>query len=112
MSATNTGPTFITGIEGNIHYAKHNAIFVILGYAGFYKDSLADRQKSHACDVHFIDYCINTCMHIFAILTAVGSSLARATCETSQVLLAGGQVVFLGDLPFSPCLTIDMAQNE
>ena len=33
---------------------------------------------------------------------AVGSSLARVTCETSQVLLAGGQVVFLGDLPFSP----------
>ena len=34
--------------------------------------------------------------------TAVGSSLARVTCETSQVLLAGGQVVFLGDLAFSP----------
>ena len=35
-------------------------------------------------------------------LTAVGSSLARVTRETSQVLLTGGQVVFLGDLPFSP----------
>ena len=33
-------------------------------------------------------------------------------CETSQVLLAGGHVVFLGDLPFSPLLTIDSAQNE
>ena len=37
-------------------------------------------------------------------LTAVGSSLARVTCETSQVLLAGGQVVFLEDLQFSPTL--------
>ena len=45
-------------------------------------------------------------------LTAVGSSLARVTCEASQVLLAGGQVVFLGDLPFSTHLTIDSAQNE
>ena len=36
-------------------------------------------------------------------LTAVGSSPARITCETSQVLLVGGQqVFFLGDLPFSP----------
>ena len=33
-------------------------------------------------------------------LTTVGLSLARATCETSQVLLVGGQMVFLGDLPF------------
>ena len=39
-------------------------------------------------------------------------SLARVTCETSQVLLAGGQLVFLGNLPFSPHLTIDSAQNE
>ena len=37
---------------------------------------------------------------------------ARVTCETSQVLLAGGQVVFLGDLPFSPHLSNDSAQNE
>ena len=53
-------------------------------------------------------------MLIFKIahhLTAVGSSLAEVTCETSQVLLAGGQVVYLGDLPFSPNLTIDSAQN-
>ena len=28
-------------------------------------------------------------------------------CETSQVLLAGGQVFFLGDLQFSPHLMID-----
>ena len=35
--------------------------------------------------------------------TAVGSSLAR---------VAGGQVVYLGDLPFSPHLAIDSAQNE
>ena len=44
--------------------------------------------------------------------TAVGSSLARVICETSQFLLAGGQVVFLGDPPVSPYLTIDSAQNE
>ena len=44
--------------------------------------------------------------------TAVGLSLARVTCEKSQVLLAGGQVVFLRDLPFSTNLTIDTAQNE
>ena len=41
-----------------------------------------------------------------------GSSVARVTCETSQVLLAGGQVFFLGDLPFSPHITTDSAQNE
>ena len=32
--------------------------------------------------------------------------------ETSQVLLAGGQVVLLGNLPFSAHLMIDSAQNE
>ena len=42
----------------------------------------------------------------------MGSSLAGATCETSQVLLVGGQVVFLGDLPFLPHLAIDLALNE
>ena len=46
------------------------------------------------------------------ISTAVGSSLARVTCETSQVLLAGGQMDFLMDLPFLPHLTIASAQNE
>ena len=45
-------------------------------------------------------------------LTAVGSSLAWVACETSQVLLAGGQVISLGDLPFASYLTIDAAQNE
>ena len=30
----------------------------------------------------------------------------------SQVLLAGGQVFFLGDLLFLPHFTIDLAQNE
>ena len=35
-----------------------------------------------------------------AFIAAVDSSLARVTCEASQVLLAGGQVVFLGELPF------------
>ena len=45
-------------------------------------------------------------------LTTVGSSLARVTCETSQVLLACGQVVFLRDLLFLPHLTIDSAQKE
>ena len=44
-------------------------------------------------------------------LTAVGSSLARVTCETGQVPLAGGQVVFLGDLPFLPHLPIDFAHE-
>ena len=34
------------------------------------------------------------------------------TCDTSQVLLAGGQVFFLGDLLFSPHLTSHLAQNE
>ena len=33
-------------------------------------------------------------------LNAVGSSLAGVTCETSQVLLASGQVLFLGDSCF------------
>ena len=37
-------------------------------------------------------------------LTAVGWSLALATCETSQALLAGGQMFFLGDLLFLPHL--------
>ena len=32
--------------------------------------------------------------------------------ETSQVLPAGAQVVFLGDLPFTPHLKFDSAQNE
>ena len=47
-------------------------------------------------------------------LTAVGSSQAQVTCkaESSQVLLAVGQVFFLGDLPFSPLLMIDSAQND
>ena len=34
------------------------------------------------------------------------------SCVTSQVLLAGGQVVFLGDLPFSLHLTTESAQKE
>ena len=38
----------------------------------------------------------------------MGSSLA----EASQVLLADGQMVFLGDLQFFPHLMIDSAQNE
>ena len=42
----------------------------------------------------------------------MGSSLARVTCGSSQVLLAGGQVVYLGDLPFLPHVAIDSAQNE
>ena len=42
----------------------------------------------------------------------IGRGVAEVQIETSQVLLAGGQVVFLGDLPFSPHLTIDSAQNE
>ena len=42
----------------------------------------------------------------------IARRLARVTCETSQVLLASGQVVILGDLPFSPHLTTDSAQNE
>ena len=42
----------------------------------------------------------------------MGSTLARVTREINQVLLAGGQVDFLGDLLFSPHRTIDSAQNE
>ena len=45
-------------------------------------------------------------------LTTMGSSLAGVTCEISQVLLVGGQVVFLGDLPFWPHLMIDSAQKK
>ena len=45
-------------------------------------------------------------------LTTVSLSLAWVTCETGQVLLVGGQVVFHGDLPFSSFLMIDSAQNE
>ena len=44
--------------------------------------------------------------------SSLGWSLAWVTCETSQVLLAGDQVVFLRDLPFSPHLGIGLAQNE
>ena len=40
------------------------------------------------------------------------SSFGFEPSETSQVLLAGGHVVFLGDLPFSPHLVTDSAQNE
>ena len=32
--------------------------------------------------------------------------------ETSQVLLAGAQELFLTDVKFSPHLTFDLAQNE
>ena len=32
--------------------------------------------------------------------------------RTSQVLIASGLVVFIEDLPFSPYLVIDCAQNE
>ena len=35
-------------------------------------------------------------------LTAVGSSLARITCETSRVLLAGGRWFFSGISSFRP----------
>ena len=45
------------------------------------------------------------------VKAAVGSSLARVTCETRQFLLAGDQVVFLGDLPSSSHPTIGSAQN-
>ena len=44
-------------------------------------------------------------------LTAVGLSLARVTCETSQVLYVSGEVVFLRDHSFLPHLMIDSAQN-
>ena len=45
-------------------------------------------------------------------LTTVSSSLARVIYEISQALLAGGQVVFLGDLPFSPHPSINLAQKD
>ena len=61
----------------------------------------------------FINIIVNNDLCIVSRhLIAVGSILARVTCETSKVLLASGQVVFLGDLPFSPHLSIDSAQNE
>ena len=41
-------------------------------------------------------------------LMAVGSSLAQVT---SQVLLGGGQVFFLGDRLFLPRFTIDLAEK-
>ena len=44
--------------------------------------------------------------------TLIFSALNHPPCKTSQVLLAGGQVIFLGDFPFSPHLQIDSAQNE
>ena len=53
--------------------------------------------------------------HIFSAhrhFNAVGPSPARYTCETSQVLLVGGQRGVLWNLPFSLHLTIDSAQNE
>ena len=51
------------------------------------------------------------CKGMYKNMTAVDPSLARVTCETSQVLLAGGQD-FLGDLLFPPHLTIESTQNE
>ena len=39
---------------------------------------------------------------IISPLSGVGSSLALATCETSQVLLAGVSGGFPGVLPFHP----------
>ena len=57
-------------------------------------------------------YLLSLALLIARHLTAVGSGVARVTCETSQVLLAGGQPVFLGDLTFTPHLTIASAQNE
>ena len=42
----------------------------------------------------------------------MGSSLARVSCETSQILLAGDQVVVPRDFPISPHLVIDLAQNK
>ena len=52
--------------------------------------------------VKFIDSTSSFTRH----LIAVGSSLARAICEISQVLLAGGQVVFSGISSFSPTLRL------
>ena len=61
----------------------------------------------------FINIIVNNDLCIVSRhLIAVGSILARVTYETSKVLLAGGQVGFLGNLPFSRHLTIDSAQNK
>ena len=43
---------------------------------------------------------------IFSALTSVGLSLARVICETSQALLAGGQVFFSGISHFCPTLRL------
>ena len=48
----------------------------------------------------------------FKISVALVRGLARVTCETSQVLLGGGHMVFLGALTFTPHFVIDWAQNE
>ena len=45
----------------------------------------------------------------FKIFVLVRASLGSR--ETSKILLAGGQMVFFGDLPFSPHLTMDSSQN-
>ena len=49
---------------------------------------------------------VSLALSIARHLIAVGSSLPQVACETSQVLFPGGQVVFLGDSPFSPTLRL------
>ena len=50
---------------------------------------------------HLIHF--NECVYIIRLaVTGVGSSPALATCETSQVLLAGVSGGFPGVLPFRP----------
>ena len=54
-------------------------------------------------------------MLIFSALncsSSASSCPARVICGTSQILLAGGQVFFLGAFPFTRHLLSDSAQNE
>ena len=64
--------------------------------------TLGPRQLYHYCSGHFI---LQPFDHLTAV-SGVGLSPALATCETSQVLLAGVSGGFSRVLPFSPHLLI------
>ena len=66
--------------------------------------------------IEVIEYtCTSQVPSIYLILTAVsgvGSSPALATCETSQVLLAGVSGGFPGVLPFRPPIDWLVSMSE
>ena len=76
----------------------------------------SNRKVNHISCVslftNFTVYSVNIESMSSQLVNFTSIVLARVVCETSQVLLAGGQVVLLGDLPFSAHLTNDSAQNE